>query len=83
MKYLPYLPYLPTQNGGVFKFFELNDRETRYFLIFQKSGRPMLCSCLIFLSYNISSSDLEERDENQEIEKAKVSGGRSVGRSFI
>ena len=36
-----------------------------------------------FSYHNISSSDLEERDENQEIEKAKVSGGRSVSGSFI
>ena len=36
-----------------------------------------------FLSHKVSSSDSEERDENQEIEKAKVSGGRSVSVSFI
>ena len=53
------------------------------FYFFQKSGGSMLCSCLVFLSHKVSSSDLEERDENQEIEKAKVSGGRSVSVSFI
>ena len=53
------------------------------FYFFQKSGGSMLCSCLVFVYHNISSSDLEERDENQEIEKAKVSGGRSVSGSFI
>ena len=73
---------LPTQNGGVFEF-ELDERETRYFLLFSEIWWFDVMQLFIFLSHNISSSDLEERDENQEIEKAKVSGGRSVSGSFI
>ena len=48
----------------------------RYFIFFQKSGRPMFCSCLVFYLTIFLLPDLEKRDENQEIEKTKVSGGR-------
>ena len=48
----------------------------RYFIFFQKSGRPMFCSCLVFYLTIFPLPDLEKRDENQEIEKTKVSGGR-------
>ena len=76
------MKYLPTHNGGVFEF-ELNERETRYFLFFSEIWWFDVMQLFSFLSRNISSSDLEERDENQEIEKAKVSGGQSVSGSFI
>ena len=48
----------------------------RYFIFFQKSGRPMFCSYLVFYLTIFLLPDLEKRDENQEIEKTKVSGGR-------
>ena len=48
----------------------------RYFIFFQKSGRPMFCSCLVFYLTIFLLPDLEKRDENQEIGKTKVSGGR-------
>ena len=73
---------VPTQNGGVFEF-ELHERETRYLLFFSEIWWFDVMQLFSFLSHNISSSDLEERDENQEIEKAKVSDGRSVSESFI
>lgn len=76
------MKYLLVQNGGVFEF-ELNERETRYFLFFSEIWWFDVMQLFSFSSHNISSSDLEERDENQEIEKAKVSGGRSVSGSFI
>jgi len=76
------MKYLPTHNGGVFEF-ELNERETRYFLFFSEIWWFDVMQLFSFLSRNISSSNLEERDENQEIEKAKVSGGQSVSGSFI
>ena len=46
----------------------------RYFIFFQKSGRPMFCSCLVFYLTIFLLPDLEKRDENQEIGKTKVSG---------
>ena len=76
------MSYLPTQNGGAFEF-ALNERETRYFLFFSEVWWFDVMQLFSFLSHKVSSSDLEERDENQEIEKAKVSGGRSVSVSFI